>query len=396
MIDLPTLRFRPNKSPARVMFGFPWIYSDDVILDRRTKKIPPGSFVKIQTNDKQDIGLIAFNSNSKITGRVMDLDVDISIDTAWIVTKLKNALMLREKLYDTPFYRLIHAEADGLPGVIIDRFGDAFVVQPNAAWADKMMPEITSALEQIFSPKIILKNSSGRARSLEGLDNENIFIKGSSQAPIEVKMNDATYMADISGGQKTGLFFDQRENHAFSAKLAKGGSIIDVFSHVGGFSLAALAAGANAAIAVDSSQPALDLATEGAERSGFSKSFTTRKGDAFEVMAQLIDEGERYQVVACDPPAFAQSKPALEKGLRAYEKAAKMAARLVQPGGYLVLCSCSHAADMQKFRKASLVGVGKAGRKGQIIHTGSAGIDHPVHPHLAESSYLKSIFLRLD
>ena len=184
MIDLPTLRFRPNKSPARVMFGFPWIYSDDVILDRRTKKIPPGSFVKIQTNDKQDIGLIAFNSNSKITGRVMDLDVDISIDTAWIVTKLKNALMLREKLYDTPFYRLIHAEADGLPGVIIDRFGDAFVVQPNAAWADKMMPEITSALEQIFSPKIILKNSSGRARSLEGLDNENIFIKGSSQAPI--------------------------------------------------------------------------------------------------------------------------------------------------------------------------------------------------------------------
>ena len=280
MIDLPTLRFRPNKSPARVMFGFPWIYSDDVILDRRTKKIPPGSFVKIQTNDKQDIGLIAFNSNSKITGRVMDLDVDISIDTAWIVTKLKNALILREKLYDTPFYRLIHAEADGLPGVIIDRFGDAFVVQPNAAWADKMMPEITSALEQIFSPKIILKNSSGRARSLEGLDNENIFIKGSSQAPIEVKMNDATYMADISGGQKTGLFFDQRDNHAFSAKLAKGGSIIDVFSHVGGFSLAALAACANAAIAVDSSQPALDLATEGAERSGFSKSFTTQIGRA--------------------------------------------------------------------------------------------------------------------
>ena len=133
-----------------------------------------------------------------------------------------------------------------------------------------------------------------------------------------------------------------------------------------------------------------------AERSGFSKSFTTRKGDAFEVMSQLIDEGERYQVVACDPPAFAPPKPALEKGLRAYEKAAKMAARLVQPGGYLVLCSCSHAADMQKFRKASLVGVGKAGRKGQIIHTGSAGIDHPVYPHLAESSYLKSIFLRLD
>jgi len=396
MIDIPTLRFRPNKSPARVMFGFPWIYSDDVILDRRTKKIPPGTFVKIQTNDKQDIGLIAFNSESKITGRIMDLDVNATIDTNWIVKKLESALVLRKTLYDAPFYRLIHAEADGLPGVIIDRFGDAFVVQPNAAWADRMMPEITSALEQLFSPKIILKNASGRARSLEGLNDENIFIKGSSDAPLEVKMNDAIYMADISGGQKTGLFFDQRENHAFTAKLANGGSIIDVFSHVGGFSLAALSAGATSAIAVDSSQPALDLAIKGAVASGFSKSFSTRKGVAFEVMAQLFDEGERYQVVVCDPPAFAPSKPALERGLRAYEKAAKMASKLVKPGGYLVLCSCSHAADMQKFRKASLVGMGKAGRKGQIIHSGSAGIDHPVHPHLAESSYLKSIFLRLD
>ena len=378
------------------MFGFPWIYSDDVILDRRTKKIPPGSFVKVQTNDKQDIGLVAFNSESKITGRIMDLDVNTVIDTDWIVGKLKNALVMREKFYDAPFYRLIHAEADGLPGVIIDRFGSAFVVQPNAAWANRMMPEISSALEQVFSPNIILKNASGRARSLEGLDAENIFIKGSSDAPIEVKMNEATYMADISGGQKTGLFFDQRENHAFVAKLAKGGSLVDIFSHVGGFSLAALAAGATTATAVDSSQPALDLATKGAEKSGFSKSFSAQKGDAFEVMSQLFDEGKRYQVVVCDPPAFAPSKPTLERGLRAYEKAAKMASKLVEPGGYLVLCSCSHAADMSKFRKASLVGMGKAGRKGQIIHTGSAGIDHPVHPHLAESSYLKSIFLRLD
>ncbi|MDA9229732.1 class I SAM-dependent rRNA methyltransferase [Amylibacter sp.] len=396
MTDIPTLRFRPNKSPARVMFGFPWIYSDDVILDRRTKKIPPGSFVKVQTNDKQDIGLVAFNSESKITGRIMDLNVNTVIDTDWIVGKLKNALVMREKFYDAPFYRLIHAEADGLPGVIIDRFGSAFVVQPNAAWANRMMPEISSALEQVFSPNIILKNASGRARSLEGLDAENIFIKGSSDAPIEVKMNEATYMADISGGQKTGLFFDQRENHAFVAKLAKGGSLVDIFSHVGGFSLAALAAGATTATAVDSSQPALDLATKGAEKSGFSKSFSAQKGDAFEVMSQLFDEGKRYQVVVCDPPAFAPSKPTLERGLRAYEKAAKMASKLVEPAGYLVLCSCSHAADMSKFRKASLVGMGKAGRKGQIIHTGSAGIDHPVHPHLAESSYLKSIFLRLD
>lgn len=396
MTDIPTLRFRPNKSPARVMFGFPWVYSDDVVLDRRTKKIPAGTFVKVQTNDKQDLALVAFNGESKITGRVMDLNVDTVIDTAWIAAKLQRAAQMRDHLYPDPFYRLIHAEADGLPGVIIDRFGDAFVVQPNAAWAERMMPEITQALEQVFAPKTILKNASGRARTLEGLDTENVFIKGGADAPIPVTMNGATYMADIAGGQKTGLFFDQRENHAFVAKLVRGGSMIDIFSHVGGFSLAALAGGATSAVAVDSSQPALDLATAGAKASGFETRFNTRKGDAFDQMAELTEEGATFDVVVCDPPAFAPSKPALGRGLRAYEKAAKMAAKLVKPGGYLVLCSCSHAADMTKFRKASLVGMGKSGRTGQIIHTGAAGVDHPVHPHLAESSYLKSIFLRLD
>lgn len=396
MTDIPTLRFRPNKSPARVMFGFPWVYSDDVVLDRRTKKIPAGTFVKVQTNDKKDLALVAFNGDSKITGRVMDLNVDTVIDTAWIAGKLSRAAQMRDHLYAEPFYRLIHAEADGLPGVIIDRFGDAFVIQPNAAWAERMMPEITDALEQVFSPKIILKNASGRARALEGLDTESVFIKGNVDAPIPVSMNNATYMADLTGGQKTGLFFDQRENHAFAAKLAKGGTLLDVFSHVGGFSLAALAGGATSALAVDSSQPALDLATAGADASGFADRFATRKGDAFDTMAALTEEGATFDVVVCDPPAFAPSKPALDRGLRAYEKAAKMAAKLVKPGGYLVVCSCSHAADMTKFRKASLVGMGKAGRTGQIIHTGAAGVDHPVHPHLAESSYLKSIFLRLD
>jgi len=396
MTDIPTLRFRPNKSPARVMFGFPWVYSDDVVLDRRTKKIPAGTFVKVQTNDKQDIALVAFNGESKITGRVMDLNVDTVIDTAWIAGKLTAAAALRDHVYDAPFYRLVHAEADGLPGVIIDRFGDTFVIQPNAAWAERMMPEITDALEQVFAPKTILKNASGRARALEGLDTDNTFIKGGADAPIPVAMNGATYMADITGGQKTGLFFDQRENHAFVAKLAGGGTMIDVFSHVGGFSLAALAGGATSAVAVDSSQPALDLATAGAKASGFADTFTTRKGDAFDQMSELAEEGATFDVVVCDPPAFAPSKPALDRGLRAYEKAAKMAAKLVKPGGYLVVCSCSHAADMAKFRKSSLIGMGKAGRTGQIIHTGGAGVDHPIHPHLAESSYLKSIFLRLD
>jgi 23S rRNA (cytosine1962-C5)-methyltransferase len=170
---------------------------------------------------------------------------------------------------------------------------------------------------------------------------------------------------------------------------------LDVFSHVGGFALASLAGGAASALSVDGSAAALELAEAGAEASGFGDRFETRKGDAFDVLTALAEEGAEFDVVICDPPAFAPSKPALEKGLRAYERVARLAAPLVAEGGYLGLCSCSHAADVAKFRGACVRGIGRAGRQGQLIHTGYAGPDHPLMPQLAESGYLKSLFFRL-
>jgi 23S rRNA (cytosine1962-C5)-methyltransferase len=212
-------------------------------------------------------------------------------------------------------------------------------------------------------------------------------------------MNGATYMADLMGGQKTGLFYDQRPNHAFAQRLVAGKKVLDVFSHVGGFALASLAGGAASALSVDSSAAALDLAEKGADSMGKSAVFSTRKGDAFDVMAALAEEGETFDVVICDPPAFAPSKPALEKGLRAYERVARMAAPLVREGGYLGLCSCSHAADLEKFRTACNRGIGRGvghlGRSAQLIHTGFAGADHPLMPQLAESGYLKALFYRI-
>jgi 23S rRNA (cytosine1962-C5)-methyltransferase len=202
-------------------------------------------------------------------------------------------------------------------------------------------------------------------------------------------------MADVLGGQKTGLFFDQRPNHAFAARLARGATVLDVFAHVGGFGLACLAGGAVSALAVDGSAPALALAGQGAVAMGATGRFATRQGDAFDVLTALGAEGAQFDVVICDPPAFAPSKQALEPGLRAYEKVARLAAPLVAEGGYLGLCSCSHAADLTKFRNACARGIGRAGRRGQIVHTGFAGPDHPLLPHLAESGYLKSLFFRL-
>lgn len=394
--DRRTVRLKPKAEARAIRHGFPWVYADELVTDRRTQGLAPGALAVLEDGDRRPLGLVTVNVKSKIIARMLDRDPEAVIDQAWFAARLQRALDLRARLFDTPFYRLVHAEADGLPGVVIDRFGDAAVVQPNAAWAEDHIDALAAALRQVTGVSTVIKNGTGRSRSLEGLAEETVVLSGGVSAPIPVPMNGATYMADLMGGQKTGLFYDQRPNHAFAARLARGARVLDVFAHVGGFALAALAGGADQALAVDASAAALTLATEGARASGMGDRFTTRQGDAFDVLETLGQEGAQFDLVICDPPAFAPAKPALEAGLRAYERIARLAAPLVAPGGYLVLCSCSHAADLSSFRNASARGIGRGGRRGQLIHTGFAGPDHPLLPQLAESGYLKSLFFRLD
>lgn len=395
MTERAVVRLLP-KAPAQALrWGSPWVYADQVVMDRRTRAIPAGAVVAVEDAAREPLGAAAFNGASKITLRMLGRDPEVAIDKAWFAARIARALALREALYDAPFYRLVHAEADGLPGVIVDRFGEAAVIQPNAAWADVLLDDLTAALVEVTGVTTVLKNGAGRARALEGLPEETTLLAGALDGPLEVPMNGAVYLADLATGQKTGLFYDQRPNHAFAARLGRGRSVLDVFAHVGGFGLAALAAGASHALAVDGSAAALALAEGGARAGGVAERFETRRGDAFDVMAALAAGGRRFGMVVCDPPAFAPNKPALEAGLRAYERVARLGAALVEDGGFLVLCSCSHAADLSRFREASLRGVGRAGRQAQILHTGFAGPDHPTHPMLAESAYLKALFLRL-
>ena len=393
---LPVVRLRPKANARAIRHGFPWVYADELVLDRRTGALAPGSFARLEDAERAHLGVVTVNPSSRIVARMMDTDPGAQIDRAWLAGRLRRALALRERLFDAPFYRLVHAEADGLPGTIIDRFGDAAVIQPNAAWADRMLPDLAAALAEVTGVATIILNGSGRARALEGLDDRTAVLAGGVAAPVPVPMNGAVYLADLMGGQKTGLFFDQRPNQAFAQRLAPGARVLDVFSHVGGFGLAALAAGAAQATCVDASAPALALARAGADAMGAGARLTTRQGDAFAQMEALAAEGARFDVVICDPPAFAPARPALEAVLRAYERVARLAAALVAPGGYLGLCSCSHAADLAAFRNASARGIGRGGRRMQLIHTGFAGPDHPMLPQLAESGYLKALFFRLD
>ncbi len=395
--DRPRIRLKPKANARGLRHGFPWAYANEIVADRRTRKIPAGALAVLEDDKRNPVALVAVNPESKIMCRVLDRDPAAKLNPDWFETRLRRALEMRQRLFPEPYYRLVHAEADGFPGVIIDRFGDTCVVQPNAAWAELHLGQLTDALVSVTGVKTILKNASGRTRGLEGLDDVNLTLQGDApDEPLAIPMNGAKYMADLTGGQKTGLFYDQRPNHAFAARLVHPEALVlDVFSHVGGFALAMLAGGASQALAVDGSAAALELAEKGAVKSGFADRFSTRQGDAFEVLAALGEEGERFDVVICDPPAFAPSRQALDAGLRAYERIARLAAPLVKPGGYIGLCSCSHAADLARFRDASARGIGRAGRNAQLIHTGFAGPDHPQLPQLAESGYLKAVFFRL-
>lgn len=392
----PVLRLKPKADARRIRHGHPFVWADELVLDRRARGLAPGALAVLEDAERTPVAIGTATVGAKIAFRVLDRDPAAVIDGAWLRARLAAALALRDQLFDAPFYRLVHAEGDALPGLIVDRFGDILVIQPNAIWLEERLEEITAILTDLTGARCVIKNGQSRARAQEGLPEETAILYGTApDGPIPVPMTGATYMADVTGGQKTGLFYDQRPNHAFVAGLARGASVLDIFAHVGGFGLAALAGGADAALAVDASAPALALAEQGAQAMGQGTRFAIREGDAFAVLEAMAAEPARFDIVIADPPAFAPSKTALGPGLRAYERIARLAAQLVAPGGTLVLCSCSHAADLGKFRAACLRGIGRAGRDPRLIHTGFAGPDHPQHPALTETGYLKALAFRL-
>jgi len=391
----PVIRTRPKRD-GRFRDGHPWVYKDELVLDRRARALPPGSVAVLENALREPMALVAINSESGISARDLERDTGARIDGAWVHNRLQRALGYRERLFPTPYYRLCHAEGDGLPGLVIDRMGDALSVQPNTAWAESMLPEVLAALDALLSPKTVVVNRDSRGRTQEGLDAGRDLVRGSDEGPVRVEQNGATYLADLMSGQKTGVYFDQRPNHAFVARLAGGGDVLDVFGHTGGFSMACLAGGAKSALCIDSSEPALGLATKAAALNGFDAVFEARRSDAFDAMKTLAAEGRTFEAVVCDPPAFAPSKQALTAGLRAYERTARLAVPLVKPGGTLTVCSCSHAVTPDALRETVVTALRIGRRTGRLLRSGRAGADHPTHPSLPEAGYLKALTFLVD
>ena len=288
----------------------------------------------------------------------------------------------------------MHAEADRLPGLIVDRYDDVFVLQANTAGMDRLMPEIVAALVDVLPVRAVVARNDSPVRGYEGLP-ERVELLFGSDAAASVIEGGVRFPVDLLAGQKTGWFFDQRPNRDRVVSLAAGARVLDVFCHTGAFGLRCVAAGAAHALLVDASAPALEKAEQAAAANGFSARVATRRGDAFDVMGELADEGKKFDIVVCDPPAFAKSKKDQANGLRAYGRMARLAAPLVAPGGFLFVASCSHHAPPDLFAGAVAEGVQRARRDGRIVFAGGAGPDHPVHPLLPESAYLKAQLLHL-
>jgi 23S rRNA (cytosine1962-C5)-methyltransferase len=395
-VTFPTLRLHPQKH-RRAQAGHPWIYSNEIVMDEAAKKLPRGVIAGFYAHDKKFLGIGSFNANCLIAGRLFTPHLVEKINSDWITKRIRNALALREHLVSEPFYRLIHAEADGLPGLIIDRFGDALCVQLNTAGMDSLWPEIEKALRECLKSRSIILRNDAFAREIEGLPRETKLIGDAIDAPVSLNENGLTYFADLQGGQKTGWYFDQRDNHALVARYAaQADSVLDLYTHAGGFALAAAKAGAKRVIGVDSSEPALTLARQAATHNKLDAQCSFEKADVFEDLERRIAAKEKHAIVIADPPAFVKSRKDIASGGRGYRKLAKMAASVTSKNGGLFIASCSHNMELPDFIAHVAVGLNDANRQGRILHTCFAAPDHPTHPHLPESAYLKGLMLILD
>ncbi|MCX7364868.1 MAG: class I SAM-dependent rRNA methyltransferase [Alphaproteobacteria bacterium] len=380
----------------RVRAGHPWAFSNEILMDAETKALPAGSLAVLRAPGGDALGLVTFNPHSLIAARILSPDPATVVDALFLGRRLARAAALRDRLVGVPYYRLIHAEADGLPGLVVDRFGDALVVQVNSAGMDRLTPILLEALDAELSPKTILLKNDSPVRELEGLKREVVVAKGEAGGPIELIENGARFMADLSGGQKTGWFYDQRDNRRFVAELARDSTVLDVYCYSGGFGVLAAKEGAKSALCIDRSQPALNVAQRAAELNGVTGKVSFEKSEVFDALEKMGAAGQQFGVVVCDPPAFVKSRKDLKIGIQGYRKMVRLAAPLVAPGGFLFAASCSHLVDPPPFADQVRRGLHDAGRVARILRTSGAALDHPVHPGLPESAYLKALTLQLD
>ena len=362
-------------------------------MDAAAKALTPGAVVNVAGDDGQALGTGYFSSKSLIAVRLLDRLPDTAIDAGFLARRIARALRIRQAIYPWPFYRLVHAEGDGLPGLTLDRFGDTVVCQITTAGMEALIDPLLAALDSTIAPENVVLRNDTPSRALEGLD-EYVRAARGVAGRVAVEENGLRYFADLAGGQKTGWYYDQRDNHAFMAGLANGKTVLDAYSYSGGFGIAAAKGGATDVVCLDSSAPALALAEDSAAANNVR--IKPVRADVFEELERLAAAKETFDVVIADPPPFVRARKDLEPGARAYRKLARLATQVTAPEGYLLLASCSHNMPAERFALECAAGIARAGRQAALIRQAGAGPDHPVHPMLPETAYLKALVYALD
>jgi 23S rRNA (cytosine1962-C5)-methyltransferase len=391
----PSVHLLPGQD-RRLRAGHPWVYSNELRMDAEAKALPPGEPVCLISAEKKPLAIALFNPHSLIAARVVTRNTDARIDAAFVERRLARALRLRERLFELPYYRLVHAEADGLAGLVIDRYADVVVCQTNSAGTARLEGAILEALDRLLAPRVVVLRNDSPVRELEGLAQEVRVAKGALEGPVELIEDGVRFLVDPLEGQKTGWYYDQRENRDFAARLAQDQSVLDLYSYGGGFGLRAAAAGARSVVAVARAQRGLDLAVAAAERTGLAGRLEVAREDAFAALDRLAADKRRFGVVVADPPSFVRSKRELKPGLRGYRKLARACGAVVAEEGFLTIACCSHNVPEDAFADEVRRGLRDAGRGGRLLRRAGAGPDHPSHPALPESAYLKCLVYALD
>jgi 23S rRNA (cytosine1962-C5)-methyltransferase len=389
---LPILRLKRNED-RRLHAGHLWIFSNEVDVQQSPLvKFKAGELVRVMAHNDRALGLAYVNPSSLIAARL--LQTWKIPDAGWFEERLRAALRLRDRLYPKPYYRLAYGESDGLPGLVVDRFGTACVVQIGTAGMELLKPQIQEALQRVLRCEVLFFKNDSAARELEGLPSYTEAAMGAIDDPAAVLEDGLEFRAPLASGQKTGWFFDQAENRRALPKYIRSGSrVLDVFSYVGAWGVRAARSGAREVLCVDSSAAALELAAANAMRNGVE--IATRRGDAFDVLEALAKEDARFDVVVIDPPAFAKRKKDLPKALAAYKRLNQLAVSVLADDGILVSCSCSFHVSAEDLREAIAKAARGADKQLQIIEIGGQAPDHPVHPAIPETQYLKAYFCRV-
>ncbi len=391
--DLPLLRLKPHEE-RRLQAGHLWIFSNEVdVATTPLTAFTPGQCVQVRCSRGRFLGYAYVNPQTLIAARLLGRDPAHPPGRPLLAHRLKVALSLRERLYSQPFYRLVFGESDLLPGLIVDRYGDTCVVQVGTAGMEAMKAEILDALERVVKPANVLWKNDSASRGLEGLASYVETAVGTVPEQVDIMEGGVTFRVPLAAGQKTGWFFDQRDNRAAVARLATGSRVLDIFSYAGSFGLQAARAGASGVLCVDSSSAALAAAEASAAASGLA--VNTRKGDGFDTLAALAAEKERFDIVVIDPPAFIKRKKDHAKGLAAYRKLNQQAMRLVARDGFLVTCSCSYHLAAEELTDAVQRSARHLDRLAQVVEFRGQAPDHPVHPAIAETRYLKTLICRI-